>query len=101
VKIIVWIASQGTSQVRSVFEPKNRTLGKIAKGLIKKFNIPYDKDKRIHNLFDTDKTFEYVTEFFQDIINDDSISTTEFAEMLTEIIPTGRGSGSYNWITIG
>ncbi len=85
----------------AVFEPKNGTLGKIAKGLIKKFNIPYDKDKRIHNLFDTDKTFEYVTEFFQDVINDNSISTTEFAEMLTEIIPTGRDSGSYNWITIG
>lgn len=84
----------------AVFEPKNGTLGKIAKGLIKKFNIPYDKDKRIHNLFDTEKTFEYVTDFFQDVIADDSISITEFAEMLTEIIPSGRDSGGYRWITL-
>lgn len=84
----------------AVFEPKNGTLGKIAKGLINKFNIPYDKDKRIHNLFDTEKTFEYVTDFFQDVIADDSISITEFAEMLTEIIPSGRDSGGYRWITL-
>lgn len=81
------------------------TLGRIGRGILAMYEIPYNDSDDIRKItkqlnLKCKSIHDAVVEYFNAIIADNSISVTEFAEILSEIIPSGRHSGGYKWITV-